>query len=143
MKLVGSCLCGAIRYELTQAPVWAHSCHCSRCRKTSGAAFASNLFFPLDALRYSQGENRLRSFKPPGAERFTHVFCEVCGSTLPFLNEQRGLVGVPMGGLDGDPGYSPRAHIFTESKAPWFTITDGLPQHPGALGSARDPQGGE
>jgi hypothetical protein len=139
-SLTGSCLCGAVRYELTQSPVWAHHCHCSRCRKASGAAFASNLFLPRDALRYTQGAEALRSFKPPDAERFTHAFCEVCGSTLPFLNEARGLVVVPMGSLDADPGYRPRAHIFTASRAPWFTITDALPQHPAALGSAPDPQ---
>jgi hypothetical protein len=135
MTLAGSCLCGAVRYELTQRPVWAHHCHCSRCRKTSGAAFASNLFFRLEALRYSCGEEHLRSFKPPDAERFTHVFCGRCGSSLPFRNEARDLVGVPMGSLDGDPDFAPRAHIFVGSKAPWFTISDPLPQHPEALGS--------
>lgn len=140
-NLTGSCLCGAVRYELSQEPVWAHSCHCSRCRKTSGAAFASNLFFPSDALSYSQGEDHVRSFKLPEARRFTHFFCGRCGSTLPFRNEERGLVGVPMGGLDADPEYAPRAHIFVGSKAPWFTICDALPQHPEALGSGAEREG--
>jgi len=135
MTLAGSCLCGAVRYELTGAPIWSHNCHCSRCRKTSGAAFASNLFFKIDALEWTRGEELLRSFKPADAERFTHVFCSRCGSTLPFLNEARGLVGVPMGSLDDDPRYAPRAHIFVDSKAPWFTIVDPLPQHAEALGA--------
>ncbi len=140
MTLAGSCLCGAVQYELTERPVWSHHCHCSRCRKTSGSAFASNLFFKIGALQYSRGEEHLRSFKPPDAERFTHVFCGRCGSTLPFLNEARGLVGIPMGGLDGDPGFEPRAHIFVDSKAAWFTISDELPQHPGALGASPRPE---
>ena len=135
MIITGSCLCGEVRYELTQTPVWSHHCHCSRCRKTSGGAYATNSFVPLDAFRYLQGETHLRSYKPPQAERFTHVFCNLCGSTLPFRNEARGLVGVPMGSLDDDPGLTPRAHIFVESKAPWFSITDALPQHPTALGT--------
>jgi hypothetical protein len=135
MTLAGSCLCGAVRYELTERPIWSHNCHCSRCRKASGAAFASNLFFKIDALRWSHGKEQLRSFKPAGAERFTHVFCSQCGSTLPFLNEARGLVGVPMGSLDDDPQFEPRAHIFVDSKAPWFTIADPLPQHSEALGA--------
>lgn len=134
--VAGSCLCGEVRFELTREAVWAHNCHCSRCRKTSGTAFASNLFLPLEALRYLQGEQHLRSYKLPDAERFTHVFCGLCGSTLPFVNQARGLVGIPMGSLDDDPGYSPRAHIQVESKAPWLPITDHLPQHPTALGSA-------
>lgn len=131
----GSCLCGAVRYELTEQPAWAHSCHCSRCRKAGGAAFASNLFVPLDSVRFTRGEEQLRSYKVPEAERFTNVFCQICGSPLPFRNEDRGLSGVPMGSLDRDPGVSPRAQIFVDSKAPWFMITDDVPQHPEGLGS--------
>jgi hypothetical protein len=137
MTLGGSCLCGAVRYELTEAPVWAHACHCSRCRKTSGSAYAPNLFVPLAALRWLQGETELRRFRPPDAERFTHVFCGRCGSTLPFDNPDRGLAGVPMGTLDVDPGYGLRAHIFVGSKAPWDTIADDLPQHVDKLGSSK------
>ncbi len=125
----GSCLCGAIQYQLTQRPGWAHHCHCSRCRKVRGAAFATNAFAPLDAFAYTRGEDRLRSYKPPEAERFTHVFCEVCGSSLPFRNTAGGRVIIPMGSLDDDPGHAPDAHIFVGSKAPWFRITDSLPQH--------------
>ncbi|HBZ72156.1 MAG TPA: hypothetical protein DEP35_21470 [Deltaproteobacteria bacterium] len=56
-----------------------------------------------------------------GYRRFTHVFCGQRGSSLPFLNEARGPVGVPMGSLDNDPDYEPRAHIFVDSKVRWFT----------------------
>lgn len=133
--LAGSCLCGAVRYELTEAPDWSHSCHCSRCRKATGAAFASNLFVPLEALRYTAGEEHLRSFQPPDAERFIHTFCGICGATLPSDNQARGRAVVPMGSLDGDPGLSPKAHIWVDSRAAWDTITDELPQHPEALGS--------
>jgi len=134
MKITGSRLCGTIRYELTQEPVWAHNCHCSRCRKTRGAAFASNLFVPLAAFRFTDGEDQLSSYKPPDAERFTHVFCRRCGSTAPWRNESRGVAVVPMGSLDEDPGILPRANIFVEFKAPWFTITDDLPQSAGPPG---------
>jgi hypothetical protein len=137
MTLTASCLCGAVRYELTQEPGWAHNCHCSRCRKTRGSAFASNLFVPTDGLRYTQGEDSLQRYKPPDAERFTHVFCRRCGASMPWRNESRGLVIVPMGSLDDNPPITPRAHIFVDSKAPWFTITDDLPQSPEGPGSAR------
>jgi hypothetical protein len=135
VTLKGSCLCGAVRYELTESPEWAHNCHCARCRKATGASFASNLIVPLEALRYTAGTELLRSFKPPEAERFTHTFCTLCGSTLPFENPARRSAVVPMGSLDDDPGCRPRAHIFVDSRAPWDTITDDLPQHPEALGS--------
>ena len=132
--IAGSCLCGAIRYELTREPVWAHNCHCQRCRKIRGTAFASNLFVPLESFRYTQGEDLLHAYKLPEAERFTHVFCKVCGSSLPFLNVARGLAVIPMGSLDDDPGHPPDAHIFVGSKASWFEITDSLPQHRSQLG---------
>jgi len=132
----GSCLCGVVRYELTGEPAWAHNCHCSRCRKARGAAFASNLFVSPDGLRFLQGEDHLLSFRPPDAERFTNVFCRSCGSSLPWLNESRGVMVVPMGSLDEDPGIVPRANIFVESKASWFSITDELPRFSGPPGSA-------
>ena len=72
--IAGSCLCGAIRYEISGEPEWAHNCHCQRCRKIRGTAFASNLFVPLETFRYTEGEDLLRSYKLPDAERF---LCEV------------------------------------------------------------------
>jgi hypothetical protein len=139
--ITGGCLCGAVRYELTERPIWSHNCYCSRCRKATGAGFASNLFVPLGALRYSQGEHHLRSFQPPDAERFRHTFCNICGSTLPYRQEARARAVVPMGSLDDDPGYKPQAHIFVDSMASWVTITDTLPQHPTGPGSGKDSTG--
>jgi hypothetical protein len=129
MSITGSCLCGAIHYEVTQDPIWAHHCHCSRCRKSRGAAFATNLFVPLDGVRFTSGEDQLQFYKVPEAERFTHVFCRNCGSTMPWRVESRGFVAIPMGSLDDDPVIRPSARIFVGSKSPWFPITDDLPQH--------------
>ena len=137
MKLTGGCLCGAVRYETTEPPVWSHHCHCSRCRRSGGGAFASNAFFAKRAFAFTAGREHVRSFEVPDADFFTHFFCERCGSTLPFPNEAHGLVGVPMGTLDADPGLAPKAHIWTDSKAPWHEITDDLPRHPERLGSGQ------
>jgi len=125
----GTCLCGKVAFELTGTPTRAHNCYCERCRKISGAAFAPNLFFPLDGFRYTRGEDLLQSFKLPRADRFTHVFCRECGSSLPFTSESRGLAVIPMGSLDADPGIAPQNHIYVGSKAPWVEILDTLPQH--------------
>lgn len=133
VSIAGGCLCGAVRYMLRGAPVLALQCHCSRCRKASGSAFAANLFALRDAFAYTRGEELLGSFRPPDAERFDHIFCTRCGSTLPFDNGAHGLVGIPMGTLDDDPGLAPKAHIWVDSKAPWHTITDDLPRHPEKL----------
>lgn len=125
--IAGSCLCGGVGWEL-EAPAFARFCHCGRCRKGRGAAFASNLGTAYDRLRFVRGEERIASFKVPEARFFRQVFCLACGSKLPNRDAERGIAIVPMGGLDGDPGIRPAEHIFVGSKAPWDEITDGLPQ---------------
>jgi hypothetical protein len=141
MNLQGSCVCGAVRFELTRDPVWSHYCHCSRCRKITGAASAANLFLPSDGLRFLEGEQHARSFRLPDTHHFRHVFCDRCGSNLPFVDAALGLVVVPLGSLDGDhPKLAPRAHMFVGSKAPWHPINDSLLQHRDAGRWELDPE---
>jgi hypothetical protein len=135
--ITGSCLCGAIRYRIVVEPERAHNCYCGRCRKVHGAAFASNLFVDRESFKWVQGEELLRSFRPPETERFLHVFCTNCGSSMPALHPARETVVVPMGSLDCDPGIAPQAHIFVDSKASWVTIRDDLPQYERHTDSAR------
>jgi hypothetical protein len=124
--IAGSCLCGAVRYEASDAGVAVH-CHCSRCRKWHGAAFASIVRVPLDALRVVRGEESIRRFaSSPGV---TRCFCKVCGSSLYTLRTDLGRAHIRLGTVDGDPGVRPSLHAFVGSKAPWFPITDSLPQH--------------
>ena len=124
----GSCLCGAVRYELTGEVAACRNCHCSRCRKARGAAHASNLFTTVDGLRWKSGEDRLVRFELPGAKRFAQVFCRDCGSPMPVVYSSTGRVLVPMGSLDADPGARPTEHIFVASMAPWYSIPDELPR---------------
>jgi hypothetical protein len=125
----GSCLCGGVAFELTEAPALARFCHCSRCRKARAAAHASNLVGAADGLSWLRGTELLRSYKVPEARFFTQVFCRVCGGKLPRVDPERGIAVLPLGSLDDDPGRGPEHHIFVASKAPWFEITDDLPQH--------------
>lgn len=125
----GSCLCGEVAYAVEGGLLRLWNCHCSRCRKVRGAAHASNLFCALDEVRYLRGEPLLRSYKVPEALRFRNVFCTRCGSGMPRLEHERGMVIIPVGTLDDDPGMRPERHIFTGSRAPWFEIADRLPQH--------------
>lgn len=124
----GSCACQAVTFRLIEAPVRAYHCHCGRCRKARSAAHASNLFVPGGAMIVTRGQDHLASFKVPAADRFTQAFCELCGSPMPWHYRERGIIAVPMGCLDDDPGIRPHAHIFVGSKAPWFDITDDLPR---------------
>jgi hypothetical protein len=124
----GSCLCGAVAYEIDTLPLRAYNCHCGRCRKARSAAHAANLFVPLAGLRFTRGEDQRASYKVPEAERFTQTFCRHCGSPVPHTSPERGFAVVPMGSLDDLPAMTPTAHIFVGSKAPWFEIADELPQ---------------
>jgi len=125
----GSCLCNQVRYVIDGTPSRAGHCHCSRCRKARSAAHASNLFVSSDGIRFTAGEDRLSAYKIPEARFFTQVFCRTCGSPMPRIDRERGLAAVPMGSLDDDPGIRPQAHIFVGSMAPWYQITDKLPQY--------------
>lgn len=122
----GSCLCGGVAYEIEGDLEMIRNCHCSRCRKARSAAHASNLFPDPKGFRWTEGEELLESFKLPDAKRFTSCFCRVCGSSLPRVGP--GYVVVPAGTLDDDPGVREGLHIFCGSKAPWYEITDALPQ---------------
>jgi hypothetical protein len=128
MSAKGSCLCGGIQFEITEAPRGFTLCHCSRCRKTRGTANATNLVLPLTALRFVQGEELLGKYRLPTAKFYAHWFCKVCGSTMPRFDEGRGFAIVPMGAFDDDPGARSERHINVASKAPWDTISDDLPQ---------------
>jgi hypothetical protein len=85
----------------------------------------------MDAVRFRRGEELRTIWKLPEAERFATAFCSRCGSLAPRPIPQLGRQLVPMGLLDTDPGLRPSCHIFVADKAPWFEITDRLPQHRG------------
>lgn len=127
--LEGSCLCGAVRYQV-DAPLKAiHHCHCSRCRKAHGAAFSTFGDVPADRFRFVAGAEHVRGYRSsPPIER---AFCDVCGSNLTFrFDGMPDTVWIAIASLDGDPGVRPSGHIFATSKAEWFDITDALPQWP-------------
>jgi hypothetical protein len=124
----GSCLCGAVSYEIDGPPLLARNCHCSRCRKARSAAHAANLFAPAEHFRFTRGEDQVASYRVPDADRFSQSFCRICGSPMPVVYPGRGAV-VPMGSLDDPPAMTPACHIFVGSRAPWFEIADALPQH--------------
>jgi hypothetical protein len=127
--LKGSCLCGAVRYEVAGEPQRFVHCHCSRCRKATGTGHASNLFLQPATLRWLSGQEHLQSFKVPEAVRFTNVFCTACGSRLPRQVQDSDVVLVPAGSLDDDAPLKPQARIFYGSRASWSCDAAELPLH--------------
>ena len=128
----GSCACGKMRFELEGRPFRMHHCHCTRCQHARGGAFATNVLYKIEALRYTEGEPLLTDFQMPGAQYFGTSFCSACGGAMPRGTVAGGVAVVPIGALDTDPGIHPMAHQWVSSKVPWFDIHDGIPQYPEA-----------
>jgi len=124
--LAGSCQCGAVQYRVTDAFRYAANCHCSICRRATGAAFKP--FAGIEHAKFSvtMGADNLMIY---GDETAEDIRCRSCGAFLYSIVRDRAYVHVAMGTLIDNPTIRPTEHIFVGSKAPWFTITDDLPQH--------------
>ena len=123
--LAGKCRCGAVRYEVLHAFLYAANCHCSECRATTGSAFKAFAGIEREKLTITQGVDDLAVF---GEEALNDTRCRACGSFLFSVVRGGAFVHVALGSLVDAPTIRPTAHIFVGSKAPWFEITDGLPQ---------------
>ena len=126
--LAGRCFCGAVHYAVADQFAYAANCHCSNCRRTTGSAFKPFAGIEREQLAITRGEDERMIF---GDEKGHDAHCGRCGSLLYSLVRNGAWVHVAMGTLLDDPLIRPTAHIFVGSKAPWFDITDGLPQYQG------------
>ena len=127
--MCGSCACGAIQYEYDGDLRWMNHCHCSTCRKVHGAVFGTFGHGPASQFRWLQGEALVERWASSPTN--TRNFCRICGSNVPTLSEAANHVRIPMGTVDDEPGFTPKAHYFVGSKAAWHEITDELPQYEG------------
>ena len=123
--LAGACECRAVRFRVPDDFRYAMNCHCSRCRAGTGSAFKSIAGIERERLEIVAGAERLLVW--PEADR-GHVRCGVCGSFLYSVVRAGKWVHVGMGTLEDEPTIRPEVHIHVASKAPWFEITDAIPQ---------------
>jgi hypothetical protein len=123
--LAGSCGCGAVRYQVADEFLYAANCHCSRCRAATGSAFKAFAGIERDKFEVTDGRDSLLVF---GEEDLNDTRCAVCGSLLFSVVRDGDYVHVAMGSLVDAPAIRPTEHIYVGSKAPWFEITDDLPQ---------------
>jgi hypothetical protein len=123
----GSCLCGSVKYQITGELFMSAYCHCSMCRKAHGSAFRPRALVWANDFHWMQGQDLLSDFtSSAGAHR---MFCRNCGSPIIARSDQYPTVyNLAMGTLDDDPGIRPSQHWHVASKAPWYEITDHLPQ---------------
>jgi hypothetical protein len=122
----GSCLCGAIRFEISGEFERFYLCHCEYCRKDTGSAHAANLFSSTATLRWVTGEEGVKQFNLP-TTRHAKCFCTTCGSALPMMQMNGRLLVVPAGSLNTALHIRPDAHIFMSSKACWDAALEQVP----------------
>ena len=126
--VTGGCLCDAVRYEVTGPFLRASHCHCSFCRRHSGAAVLTQGRVRREDFRLLSGAEALRVYRPAEGAA-VKVFCSICGSSLFGGTWPEGPeISIRLGSVDGDPGIRPQYHTFVASRAPWDEITDDLPQ---------------
>ena len=123
--LAGACRCGAVRYQVADAFLYAANCHCSECRAATGSAFKAFAGIEREKLTITEGLDDIAVF---GEEDANDTRCAACGSFLFSVVRDGAFVHVAMGSLVDVPTIRPAEHIYVGSKAAWFEITDGLPQ---------------
>jgi hypothetical protein len=132
LPLTGGCLCGAVRFEVTEAPVSASYCHCTRCQRRTGTAASAQARVAPGSLRITAGEDCVGAYRPP--DGMAKEFCSACGAALWSRNPATGEIGaVRLAAFDGDPGVRPQYRQYVAYAAAWEPIPDdGLPRFPEA-----------
>lgn len=123
-EINGSCLCGKVTFKVTGPFKAFYLCHCSRCRRATGSAHAANIFGTPDQLEWLSGEETIKHYKFPEAERFSKNFCMECGSAVPMIGPDGTRLLIPAGTLSTAPEIKPAANIFWADRAGWYD--DGL-----------------
>lgn len=122
----GSCLCGAVRFEVSVPLKPPDACHCTMCRKLSGHYWVST-DLPRSAVTV-HGEDKVTWYR--SSEKVRRGFCSVCGATLFWDPIHRDLIAIAMGAFDTPTGTHVEKHIFVANKGDYYELTDGLPQNP-------------
>jgi hypothetical protein len=122
----GSCLCGAVKFEVAGPIEGPDACHCTICRKVSGHYWAST-DVPRESVSIT-GDEELRWYESSAKVR--RGFCGTCGSPLFWDVPGRPKIGISMGAFDKPTGTQLAIHIFVADKGDYYDIADGLPQNP-------------
>jgi hypothetical protein len=127
----GSCLCGGVRFELSEPPTAAYYCHCTRCQKRTGTSSSAQARIDGGTFRLVAGEELVKGWRHPdgGFEKF---FCAECGAHLFSRNpDDPSQMSVRMSAFDGDPGVRPSGRTYVAYAASWEPIPDdGLERWP-------------
>ncbi len=126
----GQCLCGAVAFEAEEIIGPFELCHCTRCRKSTGSAFAATVGAKADSFRITAGADHVKTFELPVVDQppaYTTCFCSHCGSPVPLADPAADWLEIPAGLFDTQLPLRPERHIYIEYKASWESIDDDLP----------------
>jgi len=124
--LKGSCLCGAVQFEISGELHPPDACHCRQCRKQSGHFWVST-----DIERTNiqiTGAEHITWYA--SSEKVRRGFCKTCGASLFWDPIAKNKIAVAMGAFDTPTATHVAMHIFTAEKGDYYDIDDGLPKHP-------------
>ncbi|HEY1356708.1 MAG TPA: GFA family protein [Thermoleophilaceae bacterium] len=129
--ITGGCLCGAVRFELREAPKAAGYCHCTRCQRRTGVGYSVQASIDGTALRITAGEEHVRAWRhlEGGWEK---CFCRECGAQLFSRDpDDPAQMSVRFGAFDEDPGVRPSWHTWVDYAPDWAPVPDdGLERFP-------------
>ena len=130
-RLTGGCLCGGVRFEVTEPLVSSSYCHCTRCQRRTGTAASVQARIAPGSLRVTAGDDLIRAYDP-GDGGFLKLFCSQCGSALWSKSpEDPEVISLRLGVFDLDPGIRPAYRQFVAYAAPWEPLPDdGLARFP-------------
>lgn len=123
----GSCLCGAVRFAVTEFESAIFKCHCSKCRKAFGGASSAATIVKPSSFDWLQGDDAIKEFQTESG--FKRRFCPGCGSLLPQYLDDYEMFWIPVGLLESDPGVPLRDHLHVNSKAAWEILDGEARQH--------------
>ena len=134
--LEGGCLCGAVRYRIDAPPLWTGYCHCTTCRRSTGAPVTMFIGARSKAVRFTAGE-RTTYASSPGVQR---GFCAECGTPLTYEAER--FPGEThffyVSTFDEPQAFAPMFHVYYEERLKWLEIADSLPRHATLSGRTDD-----
>jgi hypothetical protein len=121
----GGCQCGALRYEITEAPQMVYACHCTDCQRLTSSAFSMAVVVADGAFRLTRGEPRPLQRTADSGRVATRWVCPECGSWVSGVPIPGSVIRVRAGTLDDTSWLRPTVHFWTRSKQPWIALPEG------------------
>ncbi len=131
LTITGGCLCGKIRYEISQPMQNIIACHCTNCQKSSGSGISHNTPIPSSAFKLTSGQPKVFADTANSGNKLYRAFCGDCGSPIYSQREKMPeMMVVKVGTLDNSNAMKLAMNIWTNSARPWLHLASDVERHP-------------